>query len=262
MVARHDHPSREQTILNRMTAATQVLHRHPDTFMELADLGTRIPAYRPTFSFPNGHINASHRFFSMCPVKDEHLIQMLDRRWWARPIRGWLRREDALKLYEMAYFASGDILELGSYQGLSTCVLSQANRDSSARKTITSVDLDPRSVRLARRNLRSLGLALGVEILCDDAFQLVSRLAAEEKRFGFVFVDHSHHYEPMLAVCRGLAGVVAPSGFCLFHDFNDVRNRDPQNQDYRVYQAVKEGLDMDSFEFYGIYGCTALYRRR
>ena len=99
------------------------------------------------------------------------------------------------------------------------------------------------------RNLRRRGVALRVEVLCSDALQVVGRSLAEGKRFGF-------------AVCRKLAGVVAPGGFCLFHDFNDARNRAPRSQACRVYQAVRERLSADSFEFYGIYGCTGLYRRR
>ncbi len=91
------------------------MKKHTDSFMSLEELGTTIPGYRPTFDFPGEFINRSHQFFSSCPVKDGILIQLKDRRWFGRPIEGWLTREDALKLYEIAYFATGDILELGSY---------------------------------------------------------------------------------------------------------------------------------------------------
>ncbi len=56
--------------------------------------------------------------------------------------------------------------------------------------------------------------------------------------------------------------MVNPGGFCLFHDFNDRRNADPAETNYDVYRAVTEGLDPKVFEFYGIYGCTALYRKQ
>jgi hypothetical protein len=56
--------------------------------------------------------------------------------------------------------------------------------------------------------------------------------------------------------------LIYPRGLCLFHDFNDTKNNDPENKDYGVSQAVFEGLPMDRFEFHGIFGCTALYRAR
>jgi hypothetical protein len=59
-----------------------------------------------------------------------------------------------------------------------------------------------------------------------------------------------------------LPAIVGSGGFCLFHDFNDRRNEDPDEPDYGVHRAVADGLDPESFEFYGIYGCSGLYRAR
>jgi hypothetical protein len=84
---------------------------------------------------------------------------------------------------------------------------------------------------------------------------------ANHKQFGFIFIDHSHAYTPVYEVCRALDGLVTLGGFCLFHDFNDIRNRDRNDIDHGVYQAVRDGLDKERFEFYGIYGCSGLYRR-
>lgn len=230
--------------------------------MSLEEVGNHIPAYRSTYDFPGPFINWSHRFFSICPVKEGMLIQMRSFPLIGKSIPGWLRREDALKLYELAYFAVGDILELGSYQGLSTCILAQASRESPYRKTVFSVDLDPAAVAMARRHLRLKMLTRGVRLTCGDALELTRQAATTGKTFAFVFVDHSHAYKPVYQVCRELGRVVSPGGFCLFHDFNDARNRDSENEDYGVYQAVRDGLSPTEFEFYGIYGCAALYRAR
>jgi len=60
--------------------------------------------------------------------------------------------------------------------------------------------------------------------------------------------------------CEDLKTLIRPGGFALFHDYNDSRNgNDP---DYGVYQAVVDTFADGSFEFYGAYGCTGLYRRR
>lgn len=237
-------------------------HKHEKTWMSLEEVGQHIPPYCPTYDFPGPFINRSHKFFSTCPVKDNILIQMRSFPLIGKPIPGWLRREDALKLYEMAYFAQGDILELGSYEGLSTCILAQANRESPHRKVVYSVDLDPAAVEMTRWHLRMRLLSRDVRLFCGDALELVRRMIVDERKFAFIFVDHSHAYEPVYQVCRELERLVAPGGFCLFHDFNDPRNRDVENQDYGVYQAVRDGLNPEVFEFYGIYGCAALYGMR
>jgi predicted O-methyltransferase YrrM len=233
---------------------------HQDTWMRLEELGTRFPDYHPTFDFEGDFIDAAHRYFAECPVKDGVLVQVRNRFWFNAPIRGFLRRADALKLYELAHFAPGDILELGAFQGLSTCILSQANRDSPSRKRIVSVDLSALRVFQTLFNLQTMGLRRDVQLIRADAATAIRRLARDRREFAFVFVDHSHAYEPVYAVCRELRTILRPGGFCLFHDFNDPRNREAQDQDYDVYTAVTEGLNAGEFEFCGIYGCAALYR--
>lgn len=238
------------------------MHRHPDTFLTLEQLGARIPPYQPTYDFPGPHIDEAHAALARSPVKDGFLIQRRDARWLGQIIPGWLRREDGLKLYELGYFTEGDILELGSYHGLSTSILSEANQRAPRRKRLVSVDLDPIAVRAARFHLWRAGLAQHVRVEQREALAALRALAGEGRQMTFVFVDHSHAFQPVYDVCRELPSILAPGGFCLFHDFNDPRNRDAANQDYGVYQAVTGGLDPAEFEFYGCYGVTALYRRR
>jgi SAM-dependent methyltransferase len=228
--------------------------------MELEELGSRIPSYLATFDFPGEFINESHKAFSTCPIKDGILIEIKDRPSGGSVIEGWLRREDSLKLYEIAYFVSGDILELGSYHGLSTFILSQANHDSRHKKNIYSVDLDPQNVAMTNRHLRAMGLEGYVTTMCGDAWSIMRGFASTATKFEFVFVDHSHAYDSVYSICRELGSVLMHGGFCLFHDFNDARNRDADDKNYGVYQAVIDGLDPNEFEFCGVYGCAALYR--
>ncbi len=226
--------------------------------MAAGDLGTRLPPYKPNFPFPGEYIDPFHALIGSS-ARGEGLIN--PNQIFGVPIIGWLRRADALKLYEIGYFVDGDILELGSYHGLSTCILSQANCNSGARKQIESIDLSSGNCVKTMESLRITGLNRNVETTCSDATAAVGRLASDGARFQFVFIDHSHSYEPVYDVCQLLPKVVDPGGWCLFHDFNDRRNEDPVHADYGVYRAVIDGLDANLFEFYGIYGCTALYRR-
>lgn len=226
--------------------------------MALEELGSRFPPYLPTYRFAGNAISATHRKLAhasphdgLIELKDGHGVRVV----------GWLRPEDARKLYEMAYYAPGDILELGAYHGLSTLILAQAAQDALQQKNVFSVDIDPTALYWADVNLRSLKRRGHVSFVCENAVTFVQTMAQIGKRFSFVFVDHSHAYQLVADVCRELKHIVTPGGFCLFHDFNDIRNRDDADADYGVYQAVVAELLPSSFEFYGIYGCTALYRR-
>jgi hypothetical protein len=229
------------------------LNRNAESWIDLADLESGPAPYLPTFPFQGEFINANHGFYASCPRKGG-LIDV--------GIEGWLWPEDALKLYELAYFAPGDILELGCYRGLSTSILSQANRDSGMRKRILSVDLDPPSVVAAQNQLAATGLSANTEGIAGDAAERCGDLAAAGRQFAMVFVDHSHAYPHVLSVCRQLSGIVAPGGFCLFHDYKDKRNTDVNDTDYGVPQGIRDGLDANEFEFYGIFGGSALFRKR
>lgn len=233
------------------------MHRHPESFLGPAALGTQFPPYRPTFSFAGEYIDDFHASIGAA-AKGSALINLDEIL--KTEIKGWLRRADALKLYEIGYFTDGDILELGSYHGLSTCILSKANQNSGASKRIYSVDLSAQSCAKTIESLKAAQLDDGVETHCSDAAEAVRDLARHGRRFQFVFIDHSHAYQPVYDVCQLLPEVIGPSAFCLFHDFNDRRNEDPAQADYGVYRAVMDGLNSAFFEFCGIYGCTALYR--
>ena len=228
--------------------------------MTLEEMGSRIPPYAPTYDFPPPFIDRAHEEIAGYPCLDDHRIQMKNRRWFGRVIPGWLRRADALKLYELAYFARGDVLELGTYCGLSAAILARAARNSPIPKRVESIERKAKRTKAARRNLNSMGLLDLVTARTADATLAVREHAENGRQFGFVFIDHSHAYTPVYEVCQMLGHVVAPGGFCLFHDFNDSRNRDPKNDDYGVFQAVGDGLDKQRFEFYGIYACSGLYR--
>jgi hypothetical protein len=172
--------------------ADRELSRHQDSWIEPQKLGSIIPPYRPTYPFDEGFINQNHAYYASCPAIDGVLVDV--------GIPGWLRREDALKIYELAYYSPGDILEIGTYQGLSTSIIATAIADSS-RKSVLTVDLSPEFSGKARSHLQARGLETNVTFFANDAAVFCEKLVAEGRQFSFIFVDHSHEYEPG---CDGL----------------------------------------------------------
>ncbi len=226
---------------------------YPDTRIELSTLGRDPRPFRPTYSFRGEFIDAHHRSFAECKT-DGLCIDI--------GITGWLMPDDALKLYELAYFAPGDVLELGCYHGLSTYIIASAIRSSRAKKRLLSIDLHGEIIAAASRTLTRYGLRSLVDFREGDGALECAKLRDEGKQFGFIFVDHSHTYRSVSDVCATAKDLVSPGGMCLFHDYNNPWNADPDNQDYGVWQAVSDTLPEDEFEFYGVFGCTGLFRRR
>jgi cephalosporin hydroxylase len=209
--------------------------------------------YRQTFAGVRNVIDDDHFALLSAPL-DPRNNQMID-----VGFDGWLLPSDASKLYEMAYCANGDILELGTYRGLSTSIIVRAMEKSNPGATLTTIDLDESQVQIAKAAFDRKGISREhVSFIVDDAIARVERLASEGRKFSFIFVDHSHAYEHMLPTCKALPAIISPGHFVLFHDYNDVRNT---TGEWGVYQAVQETLQAD-FDFYGIYGCTGLFRRR
>src|SRR5450432_1075011 len=149
--------------------------RNLDSWIPLEENGARIPPYRRTFiADGQEYINDYHERFASCPLQNEAIIEF--------GIAGWLRREDALKLYELAYYIDGEILELGCYEGLSTTIMARALEDAKKKSGITSVDNKLRRLFSTGRNLKSRGLRQLVRLKWGDARRVCKRLIRAQRR--------------------------------------------------------------------------------
>ena len=123
------------------------LRRHVETFLPLSgtttDMRTAMP-FLKTFPYGGEYVSAGHSQL-IKTIRDNGMIEI--------GIEGWLLPADALKLYEMAYFCPGDILELGAHRGLSATVMNRAINDSGREAKIISIDLDPISIEASRSQL-------------------------------------------------------------------------------------------------------------
>jgi cephalosporin hydroxylase len=231
------------------------LNRHQDTLLSLeqteTDMRFKMP-FKKTFEYEGEFLNEEHRDLG----KTIHKTGMID-----IGIDGWLVPADAYKLYEMAYCCPGDILELGSYRGLSTSIMNKACTSNGRNQVIVSIDIDPVAIEEARRQVGSQPGGTRAHFFAVDAETSVRDMAKAKRMYGFTFVDHSHSYEHVLGVCLHLHRIIEIGGFAMFHDFNDTRNNLDAFPDYGVYQGATEGLCTCRWEFWGIYGCSGLFRR-
>lgn len=259
-----------------------VCRRNAETWLSLEDTAERNwrqAPFRKTYDYPGDWIDPYHRSLAEAPLLPDGDFLDLG-------ITGWLLRADALKLYELAYFAQ-DVLELGTCCGLSASVIARAVHNSGRPRAFATVDLDPTIQDAARWSLDQQATPgreavqyfrrEGAQFLRDliergeprrrswmDA--LLRRPAPSgfdvlPRRYSLVFVDHAHTYDAVTQVCALLHEVVEPGGFALFHDYNDPRNILPDVDDYGVYQAVGDALRREHFDFYGVFGCAGLFRR-
>ncbi len=242
------------TVVTNVPVQTR-LRRNGPSFLTLAqtaiDQRFAMP-YRKTFPFRGRFVTPRQRLIT----SRVHPSGMID-----LGVDGWLLPADAAKLYELAYFCGGDVLELGAYRGLSATVIDMAITDSGRQSVLVSIDLDEEAVTRSAAALASSANCERIFFFRDDARSAVLNLADIKRSFAFAFVDHSHAYRHVFETCQVLHRVVALGGFALFHDFNDPRNALESDRDYGVYQGVMDGLHGDRWAFWGIFGCTGLFRR-
>lgn len=212
--------------------------------------------YRPTFEFPGPYLNQSHAALADAPVGRMGIESLID-----LGVDGFLLPEDALKLYEMAFCSNGDLLEIGTHQGLSTSILAQALHEAAGKPTLETIDIDATAQAKARETLATRAGIERISFILKDATHRVQELVQVGRQFGFVFVDHWHGYQATHDVSSRLGFLLRTGGFALFHDFVNPWNADPDHV-YGVYQAVMDTLCSDDrFLFYGNFGCCSLWRK-
>jgi len=216
-------------------------------------LGADFPAYTPIYQRSTQWVDAEHEAIANLPVEGA-LIR--------GDVPGFLRPADALLLYEVAFYAPGNIMELGSAWGLSTSILCRAIRGSGRVARVTSIEIDPLFQKASLANIRNGRLEQFFEILAGSATERLPDLVSERKQFGMAFVDHDHSLAATREACTALEHLLMPGGFAVFHDFNDARNVD-EPAVYGVFKGVCEWLaHSTNFAYVGTIGCCGLVQRR
>jgi predicted O-methyltransferase YrrM len=185
-------------------------------------------------------------------------------------IDGWLGRDEAAVLHDLAYHADGPIIEIGSWMGRSTSALALGAL-MGKKATVYAVDgfrgTQPTpiasslgvkyqgaecSADLLRANLDRVGVNGQVQIIAKTSEEAVNDVPSE---CALLFIDGSHDYD---SVCRDIdlyGPKVKVGGFIALHDVSPI--------DPGVVKAVdhKLGSQPNSWRITDLINTTMILRR-
>jgi predicted O-methyltransferase YrrM len=178
-------------------------------------------------------------------------------------VPGWLTPADAMKLYELAFFATGAILEIGTYCGKSAITMATAISDAGRRGPVVSVDTDPGAIMLAHRYAQAHGVQQEVVFVCQSADRFIEAVPAF--RPSLVFVDGDHSAEGVRVDLEALAPCLLPGALLLFHDYlpadvPDASGFPVSPEPIEVRQTLADSWLTQHAMFAGTFGCSGLFR--
>jgi predicted O-methyltransferase YrrM len=178
-------------------------------------------------------------------------------------IPGWLTPEDALKLYELAYFATGPILEIGMYCGRSTTILATAVADRGSEVPIISLDTDPFALSMTMRSLQMHNVERHVILVCSSVQAFVQAMPFLTP--SLVFLDANHAEAAVRADVDTLRECAQTGTLLLFHDYLPMVL--PETEGFpvsagriEVKEAVSSSWVAANAKFAGTFGASALFR--
>lgn len=110
------------------------------------------------------------------------------------------------------------IVETGTNLGYSTIVLAQALRDSKARGTVRTVEINPAAVAQARENAAKAQVADLISFSAGDSLDFLRRLKQETDRVDFAFLDGGHAAAQVVAEFEILYPLLRAAGGKAYFD--------------------------------------------
>lgn len=227
--------------------------RFGPSWPNIETLGAPAP-YIKDFDWPGDALSPFHRMLRDAPLGRSGVEFNID-----IGIDGYLQRGDALKLYELAYLAPGDALDIGTHFGLSAFIIAQAQQDRGFGY-VETIDIDAATTKCAEQNLSSRACRSRIRFHVGDAADRLDAHRQASRKFGFVFVDHWHGYDVTRETLVRCADLLRPGGYVQIHDFSCPENRDPAHV-YGVFQAALDTVcENPHFSWRGGAGCTGVFQ--
>lgn len=196
--------------------------------------------FKPIWTGHDGFINTEH----------QQIFEL------TKHIAGWQSLGDSQKLYEMAYFAGKQILEIGTYGGRAAIVMLRGALANNQRVAphYVGIDIDSAAIQRTRETLIKQGL-IEYAILFEGTLQDYTRNHVSQPTM--VFVDGDHTYTGIKKDLETLATFLEPGVPILCHDYTNPSNVD-ESDELGVRQAVDEWIEAGEATFAGIFGCSIL----
>ncbi len=172
-------------------------------------------------------------------------------------IEGKLYDEDAMKLYELASFTPGPILEIGVFRGRSTTVMARALKAAGNPARIISVDIDSAGLAVAAENLARHAVSNKVTLVEGTSRALLR--AAPSLRPGLVFVDGDHSFRGALADLEAIEPFTPTGSIVVMHDYEGYTDDDPYW--IQVEPAVQASWLVRDARFIGRFGLSGVFLR-
>jgi predicted O-methyltransferase YrrM len=194
-------------------------------------------------------------------IDDGRSTNMRDREADFVAIPGMLPPQRGTVLYTLAYAQQmpGDVVEIGSWQGRSTCYFAQACRDVNngivraidhfkgnvGKEHHYAVDRDDLSDLESnfRRNVAGAGLDGHVKLYNMKSHDAIERHRADFDRVRLLFIDGDHSYEGVTRDVELFAPLLQPGGLIVFDDYH--------SDGVGVVQAVREHI-IDTGDYEGL----------
>jgi len=178
-------------------------------------------------------------------------------------IPGWLEVEDALKLYELAYFAAGPILEIGTYCGRSAVVSATALADRGNGGALVSLDIDSLALSLAQRSARAHSVDEYIVFACTSADKFLRTFPAFAP--SVIFIDADHSEQGVHADLAALESCVSVDTLLLFHDYFPMALPNTEGfpvsaEPIEVAETVNKSWLATRAQFAGTFGASGLFR--
>lgn len=169
-------------------------------------------------------------------------------------VRGWLTKREAAALKFLA--TDKIVLELGSYEGLSTVCLAETAKmvhavdwhrcDADTRRLVPGTTS---TLETFVNNLRAKGLDSKVTVHVGAFEDVLPRFA--DAQFDLVFVDGNHSRATVVNDAKQACRLVKPGGVIAFHDWDEpqvvhavteVMGREPDRQDDALAMYAIPGM--------------------
>lgn len=173
-------------------------------------------------------------------------------------LKGWMFTEELVWLYGAALGLKergvpGEILEIGSYQGLSTVALAQAGKVTCVDTWLGGLDNMPAhdSFSAFWANISSMGLTEQIEIVRGDSREVLPLMRSVGEKYRMILVDGDHSYETAKADLVNAWELLSPGGILVADDMFTDDVPTAEKVGYRFVGVTRACVELGGFKLLG-----------